>query len=172
MFTIKLNTNNKMINEKFESFQKNKNLEFSHKNLKENLKIVVENTDIAHVNSTCKNNQEENSDLLDYEDIVKMEEEDDDEELKTTLYPKSRKLKNTEKSSEDGEIDIDEEDETEFHVNLDKVPPTLQNTILVSYIFVLVIHILISEQFHCGGQFDTYIFKVIKCSIFCYILLE
>jgi len=66
-----------MINERFESLLKNSNQEFTHKNLKENLKIVIENT-----NFDDKNEKEmvdvvkkESVDLADYYDLVEMEEE-------------------------------------------------------------------------------------------------
>jgi hypothetical protein len=66
-----------MINERFESLLKNSNQEFTHKNLKENLKIVIENT-----NFDDKNEKEmvdvvkkESVDLADYDDLVEMEEE-------------------------------------------------------------------------------------------------
>ena len=70
-----------MINEKFESFQKNKNLEFSHKNLKENLKIVVENNNFSvngenEEETTDANHKGESSELLDYDDIAMEEEEE------------------------------------------------------------------------------------------------
>ena len=117
-----------MINERFESLIRNKNQEFTHKNLKENLKIVIENTNFSE-----KNEKEileavkiESSDLVDYDDLVEMEE------VKSNLI-EDQYTKNKEQI-EDGQIDIDneeDEDEIEFHVNLDKVPPTLQNTILV-----------------------------------------
>jgi hypothetical protein len=116
-----------MINERFESLLKNKNQEFTHKNLKENLKIVIENTNFSEKNEILEVVKKESSDLIDYGDLVEMEE--------SNLMPviEEQYTKSKEKI-EDGHIDIDneeDEDEIEFHVNLDKVPPTLQNTILV-----------------------------------------
>ena len=116
-----------MINERFESLLKNKNQEFTHKNLKENLKIVIENTNFSEKNEILEVVKKESSDLMDYGDLVEMEE--------SNLMPViEEQYTNSKEKIEEGHIDIDNEeddDEIEFHVNLDKVPPTLQNTILV-----------------------------------------
>lgn len=40
---------------------------------------------------------------------------------------------------ENNNIDQNKEDETEFHVNLDKVPSTLKNTVLVIILFYFFI---------------------------------
>ena len=116
-----------MINERFESLLKNKNQEFTHKNLKENLKIVIENTNFSEKNEILEVVKKESSDLMDYGDLVEMEE--------SNLMPViEEQYTNSKEKIEEGHIDIDNEeddDEIEFHVNLDKVPPTLQNTLLV-----------------------------------------
>lgn len=119
-----------MINEKFESFFKNNKSqpEFTHKNLTENLKIVVENPNFAE-----NEEQETKEELLDYDDLVEMEEQDDEESNVT-------KQQTEKEGVTEAEIDIDpddeDDDETEFHVNLDKVPATLQNTILNEKVYL------------------------------------
>jgi hypothetical protein len=128
-----------MINEKFESFFKNKSQpEFTHKNLTENLKIVVENPNFGEQQELQELQEQESplkdtketTELLDYDDLVEMEEQNEKE---------ANAAKMKEPQTEDGEIDIDadeDDDETEFHVNLDKVPPTLQNTILNEKVYL------------------------------------
>jgi hypothetical protein len=66
-----------MINERFESLLKNSNQEFTHKNLKENLKIVIENTTFSDKNEKEMVDvvKKESADLVDYDDLVEMEEE-------------------------------------------------------------------------------------------------
>ena len=66
-----------MINERFESLLKNSNQEFTHKNLKENLKIVIENTNFGDKNEKEMVDvvKKESVDLVDYDDLVEMEEE-------------------------------------------------------------------------------------------------
>ena len=73
------------------------------------LKIVIENEDA--------NKGNENEELFDYEELK-------DEEMTGDVAKMELDVVVAEEEEED-------EDSTEFHVNLNKAPPTLQNTVLV-----------------------------------------
>lgn len=73
------------------------------------LKIVIENEDA--------NKGNDNEELFDYEELK-------DEEMTGDVAKMELDVVVAEEEEED-------EDSTEFHVNLNKAPPTLQNTVLV-----------------------------------------
>lgn len=99
----------------------NETIEFNHKKIiKENLKIVVENKSIGDANE---------NDLLDYDEMETDDNVNSNVEVVNTRISNNRNVEIG--GDDDNQLEQNEEDETEFHVNLDKVPPTLQNTILV-----------------------------------------
>jgi stress response protein SCP2 len=100
----------------------NETIEFNHRNIKENLKIVVDNKN----GNGCEASE---SDLLDYDEM----DTDDNVNSNAQIDPNANNNNRSVEIAGDeaNQVEQNEEDETEFHVNLDKVPPTLQNTILV-----------------------------------------
>ena len=112
-----------------ENIKMNETMEFNHKKIiKENLKIVVENKGIGGANE---------NDLLDYDEM------ETDDNVNSNVAVINAPINNNRNVEIGGDNDVNqlgqnEEDETEFHVNLDKVPPTLQNTILVILLKLLI----------------------------------
>ena len=121
----------------------NETIEFNHKKIiKENLKIVVENKSIGDANE---------NDLLDYDEMETDDNVNSNVEVVNTRISNNRNVEIG--GDDDNQLEQNEEDETEFHVNLDKVPPTLQNTILV-ILFKFLNSTLGFQNFH-------YILKIV-----------
>jgi hypothetical protein len=100
---------------------------FDPKNLKQNLKIIVENIPGSVVDEGVANE----IDLIETDDLIDFDATSNNHsltEVNNNYLNRSNISGNFSVSD-----DLDETEDVEFHVNLDKAPPTLQNTTLVIF---------------------------------------
>ena len=97
---------------------------------RQNLKIVIDNN---NNNKSVANDAYEDIDSNDSSEQNMLELAE--EQLNGDEFESVKRIDdNISNVSEDQESLDKDEDEIEFHVNLDKVPPSLQNTILVFFL--------------------------------------
>lgn len=102
--------------------------DFKKFSLKNDLKIVVENTNANNSDILVIENNEEDFQDEDYDDNLASLSNDKAQTGSSNLS----ELKSSQNDNNGVEIvESGEIDDTEFHVNLDKVPLSLKNTILV-----------------------------------------